>query len=248
MKDILSTLQEFGLTLLEAKLFLLLTELGSSPVSALARKAGVKRTNLYNILEKLSQKGLVTEYERSNVKYFQAIEPKKLIDLQEQEKRNIESNIKNLQEIIPSLEAVKNPMAAPPRVQYFQGEVGLGKLLDQILSNESFDAYFNPEIAYNAYPKVVSHFLESGNQKQLPIREIMTNTQGNQEYIKKINNINHQYKLLARGRTLYSDTIIYGNKVSFLSYTGHSFGVVIESEDIVQSQKLAFEIMWESLS
>ncbi len=247
MKDILATLQELDITLAEAKIFLLLVELGGSPVSTLARKAGAKRTNLYNLLEKLSQKGLVSEMQRGGMRYFQAVEPQKLISLQEQAKRKVERSIENLRDIIPSLEAIKNPMSAPPKVRYFQGEEGLGKLLDQILSNESFDAYFNPEVAHKAFPKIVGGFLESGNQQQLPIREIMVNNTGAKEYIKKISNPNHQHKLLPQGEVIYSDTLIYGNQVAFISYVGHAFGVVIESEDIVRSQKMAFEMMWKSL-
>ena len=247
MKDILKTLEALELSRQEARLYLLLIEFGSSPVGTLARKGEIKRTNLYNTLEKLSQKGVVSEYQKGHVRYFQAAEPEKLIKIQKQKKRNLEKSIKNLKEILPSLEAIKNPMVAPPKVRYFEGKSGLEKLLDQILTNESFDAYFNTESAYNTFPKVVAGFLESGNQLKLPIREIMVNNKGAKQYIKKIQNPNHHYKLLPKDKMIYTDTLIYGNKVAFISYVGHTFGVVIESEDMVQSQKIAFEMMWNNL-
>jgi sugar-specific transcriptional regulator TrmB len=192
MKDILNTLRESGLTFFEAKIFLLLTELGSAPVSVIAGRGGFKRTNLYNVLEKLAQKGLVTEHEKGTIRYFQAIEPDSLIQIQELNKRKIEGNIRDLKEIAPSLDAIKSPLMVKPKVRYFQGKDGIANLLDQILANESFDAFFNPETSYDMYPGVLDDFLNNGNIRKLRIREMVVQSPEAESYLKRIKNPNHQ--------------------------------------------------------
>lgn len=247
MKDILNTLQELDLSLLEAKVFLLLTELGSSPVSTIARRGNIKRTNLYNILDRLSQKGLVTEYEKGNIRFFQATEPENLITIQRHNKQRVEESIESLKEILPSLETIKSPLLTKPKVRYYQGSDGIANLLDQILSNEAFDAFFNPQTAYTHYPKIMDRFLKTGNEKDMMIRELMVESKVAHAYVKKITNPNHQTKCLPKEYKIQADTLIFGDKIAFISYAEGAIAVLIESADIVQAQKMAFEIMWKSL-
>jgi hypothetical protein len=44
-----------------------------------------------------------------------------------------------------------------------------------------------------------------------------------------------------------ADTEIYGNKVALISYRENFMGVIIESKEISQMQRSAFELMWNSL-
>ena len=55
-----STLREAGLTEGEIKVYLALLELGSSTTGPIVDKSGISRSIIYQILEKLMEKGLVS--------------------------------------------------------------------------------------------------------------------------------------------------------------------------------------------
>src|SRR3990167_5476847 len=73
-----SFLTEIGLTPGEIKSYLALLKLGSSSTGPLSKESKVSRSKLYDILDKLEKKGLVSNIEENGVIYFQAVEPAKI--------------------------------------------------------------------------------------------------------------------------------------------------------------------------
>ena len=240
-------LRQLGLTKIEAEVFLLLLELGSSPVSTIALRGKMKRTNLYNILEKLLQRGLATEFERGRVRYFQATEPQRLLYLQEQQKKKLDQNILQLREMLPMFESITNPSLTKPRVKFYQGRDGMQTLLDQILTRESFDCYFNPDIAYEVFPESVNEFLENGRKNKLHIRELVVQGKTTRSYVKSIKNPYHECKILPKEYQFETDNFIFGSSVAFLSYREDQIAVQIESADIARTQRTAFDLMWKTV-
>lgn len=243
--DPLSLLRQIGLSKQEADVFLLLLELGPSPVSTVALRGKMKRTNLYNILMKLAQQGLVTEFLKGRVRYFQATEPQKLLYIQEQQKKKLEQNIVSLREMLPIFEGMTNPSLAKPKVKFFQGKEGIELLLNQILEKESFDAYFNPDVALAVFPYSVEEFLVEGDKKKLHIRELVVQGETTKAYVKSIRNPNHIYKILPKEFQFETDNFIFGDCVVFISYREECMGVMIESRDIAKTQRMAFDLMWK---
>ena len=69
MKNVHKGLKAFGLTELEAKVYLKLLELRRSRVTKLAEAVKITRTQLYPLLEKLIEKGYVTKVDHSPAIY-----------------------------------------------------------------------------------------------------------------------------------------------------------------------------------
>ena len=88
MTDSKSTLQEFGLTEKEASVYLMLIKSGSSTANEIASKTKVHRVNLYDILGRLQKKGLVSYVILGKRKHYEASEPKKILELEEERKQN----------------------------------------------------------------------------------------------------------------------------------------------------------------
>ena len=63
----LELLKEIGLTDSEIKVYIALLELGSSSKGPIVDKSHVASSKIYELLEKLMQKGLVTQVLKSNV-------------------------------------------------------------------------------------------------------------------------------------------------------------------------------------
>jgi len=73
-------LTQLGLTDGEARVYLSLLKIGSSKVGPIVRDSHVSYSKIYDVLERLSMKGLVSHVTIDEVKHFNAIEPYRLQD------------------------------------------------------------------------------------------------------------------------------------------------------------------------
>ncbi len=73
--------KELGFSERETKVYLALLELGQTSVGPIAAKTRIQHSKIYPTLEKLIDKGLVSYVIKSKTKYFQAINPKQIINI-----------------------------------------------------------------------------------------------------------------------------------------------------------------------
>ena len=74
-------LEEAGLSKNEAKVYLTLLSMGSSTAGIIAEKSRVYRTNVYEALNRLIEKGLVSYIFKGHQKLFQAEDPNKILNI-----------------------------------------------------------------------------------------------------------------------------------------------------------------------
>ena len=65
-------LEEFGLTKNEVKIYLTLLKMGRALAGEITEKSGIHRRNVYDSIERLMKKGLVSFIIQNNRKYFRA--------------------------------------------------------------------------------------------------------------------------------------------------------------------------------
>jgi sugar-specific transcriptional regulator TrmB len=93
-EEILKTLQYFGLSEYEAKVYVALVSLGPAKAGAISREADVPQSKIYNILDELIRKQLVEVFE-GRPKEFKAIAPETILKNFVKEK---EEELKSLRE------------------------------------------------------------------------------------------------------------------------------------------------------
>lgn len=120
----LTALKESGLTDGEIKVYLALLELGSSTTGPIIEKSGIAKSIVYQILERLMQKGLVSFITQEKTKYFQAAEPKKLLQYIEEREEKLQENKKQVQALLPQLE-LKQKLAKETQVHVYKGFRGI---------------------------------------------------------------------------------------------------------------------------
>ncbi|MCD4759602.1 hypothetical protein K8R33_01805 [archaeon] len=120
----INTLKKAGLTGGESRVYLAITELGESSVGKIVDKSKVTKSIIYQILEKLVEKGLISFIYKDKTKHFQAESPENLIEFLEQQKENIDETEKEIKEIIPQL-LMKRAVAKTSVVTVYEGFKGL---------------------------------------------------------------------------------------------------------------------------
>ena len=101
-------LKQMGLTEGESKTYLSLLKIGSSTVGPIVKDSRISYSKIYDVLNRLLDKGIISYTIREKTKYFQAANPNRLLDYLEKQQNQIKSNKKILKEIIPDLQKIKN--------------------------------------------------------------------------------------------------------------------------------------------
>src|SRR3989338_5753927 len=109
---------EAGLTKNEAKVYLALLKIGSASASEITRKSGVHRVNVYDVVHRLIEKGLISMVTRSNKNYYTASNPEELLKM-------IDNKKEIVQQSIPELLADYKNAPEKQDVHYFKGPDGV---------------------------------------------------------------------------------------------------------------------------
>ncbi|MFH1589283.1 MAG: helix-turn-helix domain-containing protein [archaeon] len=130
----LGLLEEIGLTKSEIKVYQSLLELGSSSAGPIISKAKIASSKVYELLDKLMDKGLVTSYIESNTKFFKAVNPQRLMDYLQTKKEDLENKEKQLQTLMPELKQIFSEHVEETEVEVFKGYKGLSNVFTEMIS------------------------------------------------------------------------------------------------------------------
>jgi len=91
-------LKEVGLSTNEAKVYETLLKTGEASVQTISLKSGVHRRNVYDSINKLIEKGLVSEIFIKGEKNFKAIDPRRLLEIIKEKEEKLNKTIPEMQE------------------------------------------------------------------------------------------------------------------------------------------------------
>jgi len=242
---IIKTLIDAGLEEKEAKVYMAILELGEATIARIAKKSAVKRSTVYEMLDLLKKKGLISQSQRQKKTIFLAESPKKLVEKLEEKKKKIE-------EAMPELLSVMNLLDKKPKIRYFEGLSGVKEVFEDTLQ------YPDSEIlTWFPYPYInlgEDYFWQHHHPKRVKrkiwARAIVPDTQANRDFAKEM-----KEKALTTTRFVKDEKFsgfdleikIYGkSKLGLISYK-EDLGIIIESKKIFDGLKAIFETMWNGL-
>jgi sugar-specific transcriptional regulator TrmB len=117
----------------ESKAYKALVELGESSIGDIIKVSGVSHSKIYDILKRLSKKGLVSSINKNGKQYFSAADPKVLSQLIDDKVSKIEEYRTTMKDIIAQLEVRKNTAKPKSVLSSYEGIKGVKYLLDQVL-------------------------------------------------------------------------------------------------------------------
>ncbi len=126
-------LENIGLTKGEAKVYLALIELGSTTVGPLVKKSYVAYSNIYEILNRLIEKGLVSYIVKSRTKYFQAASPQCFSDYFKKKEQDLKLQKEDFSKILPRLLNIQTS-TSNESVEVFIGLKGLKTAYEKLFS------------------------------------------------------------------------------------------------------------------
>lgn len=142
-KDIIEKLVGIGLTEGEAKTYLALLSLGSSTVGPIIEKSDVSASKVYQILDRLMHKGLVTMSVYEKNKFFSAAEPTMILDYLDNEKKQIDDNKNKINEIMPRLTLKKGTAEKRPIVEIAIGKKGFETIYSEMIESAKINSVYH---------------------------------------------------------------------------------------------------------
>ena len=230
-------LSNIGLKDQESQVYLALLQLGETTVSPISRRSGVNRTFVYDVMESLADKGLVSYVEKRGRRHYIASDPLTL-------KTQIRATEKNLDDILPDLLTLYSTPVNRPQIRFFEGHKGL-EVVDKEITKESKDTCFfgSAESWMHEFPNFVEYTKEHV-RKSIRLRDLVCYGEDVREYAKYYDRKLQELRYLPKGIRFSTDNTIWGNKVALVSYT-KKHAVVIESEEIVATMREMFEVLWK---
>lgn len=136
-------LKKIGLTESEKKVYITLLELGDSTRGTIVNKSEITGSKVYEILEKLQNKGLVSIYLKNKVKHFKPTNPTQILNYLEKKREEILSIEKQTKDILPTLLAKYNSSKENQEVELISGMKGL-----EMIFREQVDLLKKGETCY----------------------------------------------------------------------------------------------------
>src|SRR3989344_7793587 len=126
-----SALTNLGLTEGESKVYLALLKQGSSTVGPIVKEAKVAYSNIYEILDRLLEKGLVSFIIKEKTRHYQAAQPSQLQDYLEKKESQLAEEKSILKKLIPELEKLQE-QTHRQQAEIFLGLKGMKTAFERI--------------------------------------------------------------------------------------------------------------------
>ena len=236
-----SILEDIGLTHAEIKVYLTMLELGSSSAGPILEKSGLHNSVVHRNLDRLIEKGLVTFVLEGKKKFYQATDPKLLLDFIDEKKERIEK-------ILPELLQKQKLAKEKPKAVIYKGKRGIKELLYTIISQKNipYSAYGGPKKAEDL---LGTYFWEGYHNRRIKNKlnaKLIFHESLRKwgEYINKKNLTTVRFT--PKEFEELTETIICGNKVGIIIYLDEPYGFLIEEEIAAKSYKKFFDILWKT--
>lgn len=128
-KIIQEILEEAGLSGREAKVYLKLLNLGETTSGELIKETKMYKADIYEVVKKLIEKGLVSYIKRNGKLFYKSSDPKKLLDIIEDRKAELEQKKADITSILKQLEEKYKSQKIKREVSVLEGIEGLKTIL-----------------------------------------------------------------------------------------------------------------------
>ena len=126
-------LEEFGLTQTEEMVYLALLKLGNSPAIDIIKKTQLHRTTVYDVLERLISKGIVSYIIQNKIKSYSAVNPSKFLDIALDEGKQAEEKQRLAKQVIKEINLIQQEAKAKSLAQIFVGVQGKKTVMQDII-------------------------------------------------------------------------------------------------------------------
>lgn len=244
-----NVLKNIGLSKNEADVYSAMVKIGASGVGDISKESKVHRRNVYDVLNRLLEKGLVYIILRGRKNRYQAVNPNKLIDLIGEQKNSLLAIMPNLDEMMKTDEKEEE-------IIIYQGIKGWKRYLRDIanIGKNVYTIGAQASWADERLKSTLEYFNSESVKKGFSIHLIYDYELKKQEASATSIFTNQKHAFFPEQYSSASAVDICGDYVAVVSNMGigkireDTFFTVIKNQEIADAFKIWFKLMWKFCS
>lgn len=226
-------LKEIGLSDSEANVYLSLLKLGEATVAEISKDSGLHRTNIYDSLEKLKEKGLVSYLSKENKQFFRAADPENVLNYLKEKEESIEK-------YIPKLKELQTKIKEKITVEIFKGKQGMKSALKDILIKKEEVIGFSVAGQLRKYlPEFAEYYFREQTKHKIKHKFIYT-----AETAKPPSKY-YEIKILSKEFSGTTISICYGDVILDLIWEPELIAIKIQSKQLADNFRKHFQLLWK---
>lgn len=121
----IALLEKIGLTRNEANVYMSLLEYGPCSAGTLLKKTRMHRSRVYESLERLREKGIISFVVKEYKRFYRADDPERILTYLEERKNRINESESSVRRILPELRSMMRPERREPEARVYDGVEGI---------------------------------------------------------------------------------------------------------------------------
>lgn len=237
-------LKEIGMTDTEIKVYLALLRQGATSAGKIVEETGVYRKNLYDSLNKLIDKGLVSYVVENKIKIFQAKSPENLEKYLEEKKAKIEEQKQEIQKNIAEMKSLFKKTPAEIESEIYRGTEGIKTILKECLNYKEVLFIGATGDVENRLPYFWPQYNKKREKMGCKWKLLLVHEAKNKNITKsKL----YEYKVLPEILSGLNVIYIYGDYVANVIWLEKPVAFVIKHKTLSNNYKKYFNFLWNTI-
>jgi len=240
----LEILRKIGLSEGEVRIYSSLLDAGSSPVRRIHEMTGIERRNIYDILNKLIERGLVTYIAENKKRFFQISHPSKITGYIEEKKQGLENIKIETDKLMPQIIEKFKAKRLEINAEVFRGWEGVKAVWEDMLNCREICW-----IGSGRYvPKMLPHFFQNWNKRRVKLGVKFVNLM-RAEMRKEIRKPFELEDMRFLPPEFSGNPIvisIFGDKTANFIFGDEIFVFVVESRKLAENYKRYHKYLWDN--
>jgi len=238
-------LKKFGLQKSEIRVYVYLLENGLSTPPTIARGTGIARTNCYNILHELKEKGLILEQEKQKRKAYLAADPEALV-------RSLEEKKELIDRILPDLRGLYTIQKNKPKIKFYEGFEQVKQVYWSALGTQEkriFALGSTKELS-SLDPDFFKRFIGEITEREILLQDILSHDSGLQTapQTKKIMGMFYDAKILPeKYQEFPTDIVLWDDSLALITLREPIFATVLTSPVLAKTFRIILSILWDKV-
>ncbi|MCK4808001.1 MAG: hypothetical protein KAS90_00100 [Candidatus Aenigmarchaeota archaeon] len=227
-------LKRVGLNGNEAKVYITLLKTGSSKAGNISKNSQINRTTTYDALKHLLDKGLINYVVKENRKWFEANDPKRLLEYLKEKEEEVEN-------ILPALNKMQSMPKEKHDITLYYGYKGVKTVFMDIIREGYDNDVFGDEGYLNDKLPGFSKFFIKQQDKNKRKTRLITGVKDIEPYSKGTT-----YRYMPLKALSPVATNIYNDKIAIIIWTDPPEAIIIKNKEAADSYKNYFEFLWRA--
>ncbi|MCF7871496.1 helix-turn-helix domain-containing protein [Candidatus Woesearchaeota archaeon] len=228
-------LENIDLNEKEITIYLVLLKVGKLSGGKIAERISTHRRTVYDALSSLVEKGLVTYVIYNKIKYFSAVDPKRIVDI-------VDERSSAVKRMLPKLEALQKKSIEDAKVEIYQGIKSIKHIFEEILTYKSYSVLGSGKPLRELLGPFFLLFQKEKKIKKISSKIIISEMYSTDDVSTKSFGEIRFIKDYDPPTTTY----IYGSKVAII-ISEPPLAILIDNNHVNSSFKLYFDKIWDNI-